>query len=228
MDVEIEESNLSDEIITKSLIQIDGPLPDSSCPDRILMLPIGRKDRQTHQELRNLGIKCVISSDEFKIWAKLPDRWSVKYETEENQEGLTLFDTDNLPRVKISKKSGGQDQAGTVIILPKVPITPQVPIPPKEKSKNKSRNNGELDIQFCGLRSSYKISVVSNAGKGQKGRIQIDRAWRKLDDFVREHPEFKKAVPPKARLYNDGTGGYRIAIEEGKPESSLNSSCVLQ
>lgn len=52
-----------------------------------------------------------------------------------------------------------------------------------------------LESEFQSLMFQYNHSISFTAGCGDRGQHYIDNAWQRLQDFVKEHPEFEARIP---------------------------------
>lgn len=66
-----------------------------------------------------------------------------------------------------------------------------------------SENSKEWDELFRG----YCATCSCVSGTGGRGQLYIDSAYKKLEDFVKIHPEYKEKLPTKYRVSNGGLGG---------------------
>lgn len=62
--------------------------------------------------------------------------------------------------------------------------------------------------QWNGHLTRYYCTLKATSGCGQRGQICIDEEYKRIDAFVKEHPEYKKLMPKKHVCHDDGMGGF--------------------
>lgn len=67
--------------------------------------------------------------------------------------------------------------------------------------------------EFLELMDEYLEVLRFTEGCGSHAQGFIDRVWKKILLFVKEHPEYKSQIPSTChRCHNDGTNGLRTGI----------------
>ncbi len=87
-----------------------------------------------------------------------------------------------------------------------------------------------LDSKFSSLIFEYNHSIRFTAGCGSRGQYYINAAWEKLQNFVKEHPEFESEMPKtKYRQRDDGTGGMATGLATFAADARRNGDdCSVQ
>lgn len=87
-----------------------------------------------------------------------------------------------------------------------------------------SGSDSSLQQEFNLLKSSYYGTIRCTEGCGERGQLHVDDAYRILQEFVIRHPEFKKQLPRKIVISDDGFDGVSSGIAAGAREAD----CVVQ
>ncbi len=167
-------------------------------------LPV-RKGCKKQWEALGVEWTSAIQETAFVASAKLPIGWTVRNNVvhDSDKKDFILLDDKGIPRATIWLKMAFYDQAERVQILS------------SEEAEELSKQYGaesELDKQFQKLLLEYQDILIYTSGIGSRAQTDIDRVWKKLQDFAKKYPEFEKKVPSKQMAVDDGTDGMNSAF----------------
>lgn len=150
-------------------------------------------------------------NDPFLVRAELPLGWNVKEIPEEylDKKSFVVLDASGKARVDVWMKTSFYDQFAKVRILSK-----------EEGIKKEEEFNKPGQEEFDLLLDAYYRQIQFTAGCGSRAQGIVDQAYKKLEDFVQEHPEFAFEMPKKHKCRDDGamgsSGSFGDAVQRGE------------
>lgn len=173
---------------------------------------------QYREQFQGLGIELSESNNprQFLVSAKLPQGWTVRENLTSYSDyvDFVLIDDSGAPRVTLWLKTSPYNQFARVSVL-----SPEKSAELAKKYESESK----LDKEFQVLIKEYQQVLEYTAGGGHRFQSEIDRVWKKLQDFAVEHPEFEEKVPARQISYADGSGG----INTGLGMAVSNGDCSV-